>query len=214
MPDWSDRTAVAVYPPQARRSSATTPPLRARPPTSGTVRRACAGRVQIANQMGMVFSKLNCKPRWRRRLSGSRPQRWWCRSPRSVLPVGNGRALARGIPGARLLVLEQAATAIPDATAGEVAAAMLALWALTVRRYNRGPGSLGLEEQRCHRRRGLDLWRSATRRRSRASRLTTTSATTASMEFDRAACRVPSRAARDRPGDGGLASRELARLGT
>jgi hypothetical protein len=42
-------------------------------------------------------------------------------------PVGNGEALAREIPGARLLVLEQAATAIPDAAAGEVAAAMLAL---------------------------------------------------------------------------------------
>ena len=42
-------------------------------------------------------------------------------------PVGNGEALAREIPGARLLVLERAATAIPDAAAGEVAAAMLAL---------------------------------------------------------------------------------------
>ena len=42
-------------------------------------------------------------------------------------PVGNGEALAREIPGARLLVLERAATAIPDALAGEVAAAMLAL---------------------------------------------------------------------------------------
>jgi len=42
-------------------------------------------------------------------------------------PVGNGEALAREIPGARLLVLERAATVIPDAAAGEVAAAMLAL---------------------------------------------------------------------------------------
>jgi len=42
-------------------------------------------------------------------------------------PVGNGEALAREIPGARVLVLERAATAIPDAVAGEVAAAMLAL---------------------------------------------------------------------------------------
>ena len=36
-------------------------------------------------------------------------------------------ALAREIRGARLLVLERAATAIPDAAASEVAAAMLAL---------------------------------------------------------------------------------------
>jgi pimeloyl-ACP methyl ester carboxylesterase len=42
-------------------------------------------------------------------------------------PVGNGEALAAEIPGARLLVLERAATTIPDAAAGEVAAAMLAL---------------------------------------------------------------------------------------
>src|SRR5688572_22631668 len=42
------------------------------------------------------------------------------------------RTLAREIPGARLLVLERAATAIPDAVAGEVAAAMLALQAHTV----------------------------------------------------------------------------------
>jgi hypothetical protein len=42
-------------------------------------------------------------------------------------PGGDGAALAREIPGARLLVLSQVATAIPDAAADEVAAAMLAL---------------------------------------------------------------------------------------
>ena len=42
-------------------------------------------------------------------------------------PVGNAEALALEIRDARLLVLERAATAIPDAAAGEVAAAMLAL---------------------------------------------------------------------------------------
>jgi pimeloyl-ACP methyl ester carboxylesterase len=42
-------------------------------------------------------------------------------------PVGNGEALAREIPVARLLVLEGASTAIPEADAGEVAAAMLDL---------------------------------------------------------------------------------------
>ena len=42
-------------------------------------------------------------------------------------PVGNAEALAREIPDARLLVLEQASRAIPDAAADEVAAAMLAL---------------------------------------------------------------------------------------
>jgi pimeloyl-ACP methyl ester carboxylesterase len=42
-------------------------------------------------------------------------------------PVGNGQALAREIPGARLLVLERAATAIPDTVADQVATAMLDL---------------------------------------------------------------------------------------
>jgi len=42
-------------------------------------------------------------------------------------PVGNGEALAREIPGARLLVLEEAATAIPNSGIDKVAAAMLAL---------------------------------------------------------------------------------------
>jgi pimeloyl-ACP methyl ester carboxylesterase len=42
-------------------------------------------------------------------------------------PVGNSAALAREISGARLLVLERAATAIPDVAAGEVAAPMLEL---------------------------------------------------------------------------------------
>ena len=82
----------------------------------------------MANQLGMVFAKLNCKPRWRRRL----PE---LRIPALVVhgrhdpffPVGNAEALAREIPDARLLVLEDAASAIPDAAAGEVAAAMLAL---------------------------------------------------------------------------------------
>ena len=42
-------------------------------------------------------------------------------------PVGKGEAIAREIPGAQLLVLEEAATAIPGAAAGDVAEAMLAL---------------------------------------------------------------------------------------
>ena len=81
-----------------------------------------------ANQMGMVFAKLDCKPRWRERLSGLAIPALVVHGRRDpFFPVGNGEALAREIPGARLLVLERAATALPDAAAGEVAAAMLAL---------------------------------------------------------------------------------------
>src|ERR671936_144296 len=129
IPDWSDRAAVAEF-------AAAGAEIRGDDPAAA---RAIAGRiwdrtpgtepaVQMANQMAMVFSKLDCRPRWRERLSelaipalvihGRRDQ---------FLPVGNGEALAHEIPGARLLVLERAATAIPDAVAGEVAAAMIEL---------------------------------------------------------------------------------------
>jgi pimeloyl-ACP methyl ester carboxylesterase len=84
--------------------------------------------VQMANQLGMVFSKLNCKPRWRERLPELAIPALVVHGRRDpFFPVGNGEALAREIPDARLLVLERAATAIPDAAASEVAAAMLAL---------------------------------------------------------------------------------------
>src|ERR687898_469205 len=129
MPDWTDRKAVANF-------AATGAEILGNDPVAA---RAIAARiwdrtpgtappVQMANQMGMVFSKLNCRPRWRERLPeidvptlvvhGRRDQ---------FFPVGNGEAIARQIPGARLVVLEEAATAIPDAAAGTVAEAMLAL---------------------------------------------------------------------------------------
>ena len=66
MADWSDRAAVAAFAaacadilgddPAAARATAE----RIFDRTSGT-----EPAVQMANQMGMVLSKLNCKPRWR-----------------------------------------------------------------------------------------------------------------------------------------------------
>ena len=82
-----------------------------------------APAVQMANQMGMVFSRLDCKPRWRERLPEIEVPTLVVHGRRDpFFPVGNGEAIAREIPGARLLVLEEAATAIPDAAAAEVAA--------------------------------------------------------------------------------------------
>jgi pimeloyl-ACP methyl ester carboxylesterase len=129
MPDWSDRAAVAEFAvgraellgddPAAARATAE----RIWDRTPGT-----KPAVQMANQMGVAFAKLNCKPRWRERLSDLAVPALVVHGRRDpFFPVGNGEALAREIPGARLLVLEQAATAIPDAAAGEVATAMLAL---------------------------------------------------------------------------------------
>lgn len=129
MPDWSDRAAVAEHAaggaeilgndPATARATAE----RIWDRTPGT-----APAVQMANQMAMVFAKLNCKPRWRQRLPELSIPALVVHGRRDpFFPVGNGEALAREIPGARLLVLEQAATAIPDTASGELAAAMLAL---------------------------------------------------------------------------------------
>jgi pimeloyl-ACP methyl ester carboxylesterase len=129
MPDWTDRGAVAAFA-AARAEIRGDDPVAARAiaariwdRTPGT-----APPVQMANQLGLVFSKLTCKPRWRERLSEIGVPTLVVHGRRDpFFPVGNGEAIAREIPGARLLVLEEAATAIPDAAAGEVAEAMLAL---------------------------------------------------------------------------------------
>jgi len=129
MPDWSDRAAVAEF-------AAAGAEILGDDPAAA---RATAGRkwdrtpgtdpaVHMANQLGTVFARLDCKPRWRNRLPELGIPTLVVHGHRDpFFPVGNGEALAREIPGARLLVLERAATAIPDAAAADVAAAMLAL---------------------------------------------------------------------------------------
>ena len=129
MPDWTDRDAVAEFAsagaeilgddPVAARAVA----ARIWDRTPGT-----ASPVQMANQMGMVFSRLDCTPRWRERLSEIKVPTLVVHGRRDpFFPVGNGESIAHEIPGARLLVLEEASTALNESTAGEVAAAMLAL---------------------------------------------------------------------------------------
>ena len=129
MPDWSDRDAVTEYAVGGAEILGDDP----------AAARAVAGRiwdrtpgtlpsVQMANQLGIVFARLDCKPRWRERLAELAMPALVVHGRRDpFFPVGNGEALARQIPGARLLVLERASTAIPDAAAGEVATAMLDL---------------------------------------------------------------------------------------
>jgi pimeloyl-ACP methyl ester carboxylesterase len=129
MPDWTDREAVAEFAaagaeilgndPVAARAVA----ARIWDRTPGT-----APPIQMANQLGLVFANLNCEPRWRERLPGIQVPTLVVHGRRDpFFPVGNGEAIAREIPGARLLVLDEAATAIPDAATAEVADAMLAL---------------------------------------------------------------------------------------
>ena len=129
MPDWSDRAAVAEFA-GAGAAILGDDPAAARARAQRTWDRTPSTQpaVQMANQLGMVFAKLDCKPRWRERLPDLAIPALVVHGRRDpFFPVGNGEALAREIPDARLLVLEQAATAIPDAAAGEVATAMLAL---------------------------------------------------------------------------------------
>ncbi|WP_447008038.1 alpha/beta fold hydrolase [Saccharothrix isguenensis] len=128
-PDWSDRAAVAAYaadraallgddPGQARTTAARTWD---RTPSS-------APSAHAANQLGMVFARLDCTPRWRERLGDLTVPTLVVHGRANLFfPVGNGEALAAEIPGARLLVLDDMATALPDAAADEVAAAMLDL---------------------------------------------------------------------------------------
>jgi pimeloyl-ACP methyl ester carboxylesterase len=129
MPDWSDRDAVAEFAADGAEILGDDP----------AAARAVAERkwdrtpstvpvVQMANQLGMVFARLDCTPRWRERLAElAMPALVVHGRHDPFFPVGNGEALAREILGARLLVLERASTAIPAAAAGEVAPAMLAL---------------------------------------------------------------------------------------
>ena len=82
----------------------------------------------MAGQLGTVFSRLDCTPRWRERLPGLAIPALVVHGRRDpFFPLGNGEALARRSPARGFLVLERAATAIPDTAAGEVAAAMLTL---------------------------------------------------------------------------------------
>ena len=129
MPDWTNREAVAEFAAAGAEILGDDPvaacatAARIWDRTPGTT-----PPVHMANQMRMVFSKLDCKPRWRGRLSEIAVPTLVVHGRRDpFFPVGNGEAIAREIPGARLLVLETAATAITGASAGEVAEAMLAL---------------------------------------------------------------------------------------
>jgi pimeloyl-ACP methyl ester carboxylesterase len=129
MPDWSDRDAVAEFAATGAEILGDDP-LAARAIAARIWDRtpSTAPSIQMANQMRLVFSRLNCKPRWRERLPEIEIPTLVVHGRRDpFFPVGNGEAIAREIPGARLLILDEAAIAIPDTAAGEVAEAMLRL---------------------------------------------------------------------------------------
>ncbi len=128
-PDWADRAAVADFaaetaglmgndPEQARATAAR---IWDRTPSTDPA-------VQAANQLGLVFARLDCAPRWRERLGElTLPTLVVHGRADPFFPVGNGEALADAISTARLLVLDDMGTSLRDAAADEVAGAMLAL---------------------------------------------------------------------------------------
>lgn len=128
-PAWSDRAAVVEHAAEGAAILGDDPVVaRATAERKWDRTPGTGAAVQLANQLGAVFAKLDCTPRWRERLPEIAMPTLVVHGRRDpFFPVGNGEALAREIPGARLLVLEDAATVIPDAAVPEVAAAMLAL---------------------------------------------------------------------------------------
>lgn len=129
MPDWANRDAVAAFaaegaeargddPEDARATAAR---IWDRTPSSDPA-------VHQANQLGMVFSRIDCAPRWRERLGElDLPTLVVHGRADPFFPVGNGEALAAEIPTARLLVLDGMSTTLRTADADQVASAMLAL---------------------------------------------------------------------------------------
>jgi pimeloyl-ACP methyl ester carboxylesterase len=128
-PDWTDRDAVTAFaaesaaalgndPEEARTRAAR---VWDRTPSRGS-------SVHAANQLGTAFARLDCAPRWRERLGElDLPTLVVHGRDDPFFPVGNGDALAADIRGARLLVLDSMGTALRQADAATVAAAMLAL---------------------------------------------------------------------------------------
>lgn len=128
-PDWADRDAVAAFAaagaepmgndPRHARETATR--IWDRTPSSDPA-------VHRANQLGMVFSRIDCTPRWRERLADlDVPTLVVHGRADPFFPVGNGAALAAEIPGARLLILDDMGTALRHTAADQVADAMLTL---------------------------------------------------------------------------------------
>ena len=128
-PDWSDRAAVAVA--GAEQAVLLGNDLAQARVTAGRIFDRTPGRdpaVHRANQSGTVFARLDCAPRWRERLRDVAAPTLVVHGRRDLFfPIGNGEVIAEAITGARLLVLEQMGTAVPENGVEDVAAAMLAL---------------------------------------------------------------------------------------
>lgn len=128
-PDWTDREAVATFAAEGAEPMGNDP-LEARATAARIWDRTPSSdpAVHQANQLGMVFSRIDCTPRWRERLGELDVSTLVVHGRADpFFPVGNGEALAAEIPAARLLVLDDMGTALRHTAADQVAPAMLAL---------------------------------------------------------------------------------------
>ena len=128
MPDWTDREAVVEFAADGSVLLGNDPDeARARAARIWGRTQSSEAWVHEANQLGTVFARLDCTPRWRERLTElTLPTLVVHGRMDPFFPVGNGEALAATIYGARLVVLDHMGTALPHSATDEVAAAMLA----------------------------------------------------------------------------------------
>jgi pimeloyl-ACP methyl ester carboxylesterase len=129
MPDWYDRNAVAEFAASGAELLGNDPQeARAAAARIWDRTRSSDPAVHQANQLGTVFSRIDCAPRWRDRLGRlDVPTLVVHGRADPFFPVGNGEALAAEIPGARLLVVDDMGTALRHTAVDRVAVAMLAL---------------------------------------------------------------------------------------
>ncbi|WP_446226433.1 alpha/beta fold hydrolase [Nocardia sp. IBHARD005] len=128
-PDWTDRDAVTAFAAEGAEPMGNDPEqARATAARIWDRTRSRDPAVHQANQLGMVFSRIDCSPRWRERLGElDVPTLVVHGRADPFFPVGNGEVLAAEIPAARLLVLGDMGTSLRDNAADQVAAAMLTL---------------------------------------------------------------------------------------
>lgn len=128
-PDWTDPEAVAAFAETGAEILGDDPAEAAR--QAARIWKRTQGEdpaTHLADQLGMVFSRLDCRPRWRERLGEVEVPTLVVHGRRDpFFPLGNSEAIAREIPVARLLVLDDAAKAIPASDIPTVAEAMAAL---------------------------------------------------------------------------------------
>lgn len=142
-PDWSDRAAVVAQMAESARHVAGSRPFdeaAAREHAGRVYDRACEAAPELAatnpgalhrsNQYASVFAVIDTKPRWRERLGEiAVPALVIHGEEDPFFPLGNGEALAREIPGARLLTLPGAGQELPRSDWDAVIAAIAQLTA-------------------------------------------------------------------------------------